>query len=275
MTSVGVERRSRPRGRLGIVWDILYRILRWIFQRVHSLGAALGVVLLAAVAVAGAATYAFVKIAAQVRGGRTQAFDEAVLRWLALHHHPFLDEIMVELTVLGTWIVVLTVVGVAGLFLFLTRHKFSALLLLVATAGGILLNTILKLGFQRPRPSVFEWKTEVASSSFPSGHATSAVVVYGTVAYLAARLHKTSWARVLTLFGASLYIFVICVSRLYLGVHYPSDVLAGAVIGLAWASLCMATLEAIQRIGKRTARHREVLEYEEPAPKDTPAGRSR
>jgi undecaprenyl-diphosphatase len=209
-----------------------------------------------------------VRLASQVRGGRTQEFDEAVLRWLATHHHPLLDKLMVELTMLGTWIVVFTVVGVAGLFLYLTRHRFSALLLLVATAGGILLNSILKLGFQRPRPAVFEWKTDVASSSFPSGHATSAVVVYGTVAYLAARLHKTSWARLLTLLGASLYIAVICFSRLYLGVHYPSDVLAGAVIGVAWASLCMATLEAIQRVSRRSARHREILQHEEPAPKD-------
>jgi undecaprenyl-diphosphatase len=172
---------------------------------------------------------------------------------------------MIEITALGTGTVVLMIVCVAALFLTLTKHKYSAMLLLVATAGGILLDLILKLRFDRPRPHVFEWGTNAVSSSFPSGHAMSATIVYSTVAYLAARLQKRVWARWVTMFLAVILIFLICLSRLYLGVHYPSDVIAGVVIGLAWAGFCMATLEAMQKFSQR--RVPEVIEDEVPAPR--------
>jgi undecaprenyl-diphosphatase len=129
----------------------------------------------------------------------------------------------------------------------------SATLLLVTTLGGLLLNNVLKLGFDRPRPQFFEWGTHVMSSSFPSGHAMSAAIVYPTVAYLAARLQKTVLARVVTLFLAGLLVFLICLSRVYLGVHYPSDVIAGVVVGLAWSAFCMTTLEIVQLYAKRNA----------------------
>src|SRR3954469_22007408 len=98
-------------------------------------------------------------------------------------------------------IVVAMIVGVSGLFLWLYDYKQSATLLLVATIGGIVLNTVLKLGFNRPRPEVFDWGTHPMSSSFPSGHAMSASIVYPTVAYLAARIQKTRRGRFLTMAG--------------------------------------------------------------------------
>ena len=76
---------------------------------------------------------------------------------------------MLEITMLGTWIVVLSIVSIAGLFLWLTRHRYSAVLLLVATAGGIGLNNILKVGFSRPRPHIFEWGTHVEQLVLPVG----------------------------------------------------------------------------------------------------------
>lgn len=102
------------------------------------------------------------------------------------------------------------------------------------------------------------------SSSFPSGHAMSSVIVYGTVAYLAARLQQNLASRVLTMLIAALMIGAICFSRLYLGVHYPSDVIAGVVIGLAWAGFCMAVLEAAQLYAKFNAP--QMLKDERPAP---------
>src|SRR6185503_1141631 len=107
------------------------------------------------------------------------------------------------------------------------RHRYSAALLVIATFGGILLNNLLKVGFDRPRPHVFEWGSHALSSSFPSGHAMSAAVVYGTVAYLAARLQKKRWHQVVTMMVALGIILSIAATRLYLGVHYPSDVIAG------------------------------------------------
>jgi undecaprenyl-diphosphatase len=92
----------------------------------------------------------------------------------------------------------------------------------------------------------------------------SAAIVYSTVAYLAARLHKRKWARGLVMTAALILIALISFSRMYLGVHYPSDVIAGVAIGLAWAGFCMATLEAIQKFGLR--RDPRILAQEKPAP---------
>jgi undecaprenyl-diphosphatase len=199
-----------------------------------------------------------------VQQGGTQTFDVAVLRWLGDHRSALLTAAAVELTYLGTGVVVLMVVGVAALFLWHTEHRHSARLLLAAVAGNILLNTILKLVFHRTRPDIFAWQTHATSSSFPSGHAMSATVCYGTVAYLVSRLQKHHWARMLTLGGAVVLVLLICLTRLYLGVHYPSDVIGGIVVGLAWAGFCMATLEASLVL----ARHRapQAVEHEQPAP---------
>jgi undecaprenyl-diphosphatase len=232
-----------------------------------SLLGALGVFLIGGVIVAGLGTWLFSELAERVMAGGTQAFDEAVLRWVSTHHTPALTTVMLEITTLGTSAVALAIVSVAALFLTLTKHKYSALLLIVATAGGIFLDFLLKLRFDRPRPHIFSWGEQVILSSFPSGHAMSATIVYSTVAYLAARLQRRRWARGLTMFIALILILLICSSRVYLGVHYPSDVLAGVIIGLAWAAFCMATLEGIQRFSQRRAP--EVMKDEAPAPAAT------
>lgn len=258
------ERRHQERGPFRLGWDLLFRGLRVSYKHAHSFGTALGMLLVFGALVAVAGTYAFARLADLVREGYTQAFDEAVLRWMEAHQTPWLEDLMIEVTMLGTWIVVLSIVSIAALFLWLTRHRYSAMLLLIATAGGIGLNNILKIGFDRPRPQVFEWGTHVSSSSFPSGHAMSSAVVYFTVAYLAARLQKSHVARLATLAVAGVIVAAICFSRLYLGVHYPSDVVAGVLIGLSWAAFCMATLEAVQRFAKRNAK--QVLKHEAPAP---------
>lgn len=242
----------------------LFDALRALVKRAGSFLGALGFFLVGGLIVAAAGTFVFSELAGQVMAGGTQAFDEATLRWIERYHTPVLTEAMLEITALGTGVVVITIVGISGLFLTLTRHKYSALLLLVATVGGILLNTVLKLRFDRPRPHVFTWGTEVATSSFPSGHAMSAAIVYSTVAYLAARLQKRRWTRWATLFLAAVIIALISISRMYLGVHYPSDILAGTIVGLSWAAFCMATLEAIQRFGQRQAP--EIKKDEIPAP---------
>lgn len=255
---------TEPPAALRLRSDPVVDALDTLFNRAGSVLGALGIFLVAGVIVAGIGTWVFTELAEYVMAGGTQAFDEAVLRWVSTHHSPGVNEAMLEITALGTTTVVMMIVGVAALFLTLTRHKYSALLLLVATAGGSLLDLVLKLRFDRPRPHVFTWGTQVFSSSFPSGHAMSAAIVYSTVAYLAARLQKRMWARWLTMFLAAVVIVLICSSRVYLGVHYPSDVLAGVVIGLSWAAFCMATLEGIQRFSQRKAP--QIKEDEAPAP---------
>ena len=257
MTTTSPERHDRSqshtRGRLQIFWDLVFRLLRWLARHVHGFYTTFGIFFLIGATLAVVGTYFFAKLAGHVSSGGTQVFDDAVLRWLGAHREPWLTNAMVEITSLGTGVVVMMTVVISALFLYVSNHKYSALLLLIATAGGLVLNMLLKLGFGRPRPQLMEWGTHAASSSFPSGHAMNSVIVYGTVAYLVARLQARHRVRVYTLFVAAVIILLVCVSRLYLGVHYPSDVLAGLIVGLAWAAFCMATLEAIQLYAKRNA----------------------
>jgi len=260
----GGDRRGLPdtRGRAHLFWDFLFTAIRGIGHVAQNFYATFGIFLSAGAAIALTGTYLFAKYAGRVRSGSTQAFDDAVLRWMAEYRSPLLDAVMLEVTFLGTGTVVIAIVAVSGMFLWLTKHKYSALLLFIATAGGIVLNNLLKVGFGRPRPTIVEWGTNAISWSFPSGHAMSATVVYGTVAYLAARLQARHLHRLITLSVAGILILAISVSRIYLGVHFPSDVIAGIIIGLAWAGFCMATLEAIQLYARRRAPH--VLKAEQP-----------
>lgn len=255
------------RGRGQLWWDLVFTSLRAIASVVKNFYAQVGIFLSAGALVALAGTYAFTRFASHVSSGRTQAFDESVLRWIAGHRSPALEPIMMEITFLGTGTVVMAIVVVSGLFLWLSNHKYSAALLVVCTLGGIVLNNLLKLGYSRPRPQLFDWVVPALSWSFPSGHAMSAAAVYGTVAYLAARLQKRHAHRVITMLCAVVLIIMIAMTRLYLGVHYPSDVIAGVIIGLAWAAFCMATLEAIQIYARRRAP--KVLANEEPPARDT------
>ena len=254
------------RGHLRRLWDLFFGLLRWIRRHAHNVYATFGIFLLIGAVLAIAGTYAFGQLAGHVRSGGTQAFDEAVLSWIGAHRTPLLESVMLEITSLGTGTVVMMVVAVAALFLWLNQHRHSAALLIVATFGGLLLNNLLKAGFGRPRPDVIDWATHASFYSFPSGHAMSATVVYSTVAYLASRLQRTHKARVAVMATALVIILLIGISRLYLGVHYPSDVIAGMIIGLAWAGFCMATLEAIQLYARRNAP--QLLKEEKPAPKD-------
>jgi undecaprenyl-diphosphatase len=258
------ERRSEQRGKLSAYSNLLYKALRAAAEKADTLAGAIGIFLLSGLIVTAIGTAVFVAVASHMQAGRTQAFDDAVIRWMGAHHSTTLDDIMLKITALGTGAVVMMIVAVAGLFLVLTQHKYSAILLLVSTFGGIALNQVLKLGFNRPRQSIFVPEVHAVSSSFPSGHAMSAAIVYGTVAYLAARLHKRTWARALVMTAALIVIVLISISRMYLGVHYPSDVIAGVAIGLAWAGFCMATLEAIQKFAVR--RDPRILRDEKPAP---------
>ncbi len=260
------ERRTGERGRISAYSDLIYRALRASASKADTIVGALGIFLIAGLVVAAIGTAIFVELASHVKAGSTQAFDDSVIRWMGAHHSPALDAVMIEVTALGTGTVVMMVVAVAALFLVLTQHKYSALLLLASAFGGIVLNGVLKLGFNRPRPSIFVPAVQTVSSSFPSGHAMSAAIVYSTVAYLAARLHKRRWPRWLVMTAALILIALISFSRTYLGVHYPSDVVAGVAIGLAWAGFCMATLEAIQKFGLR--RDPRILAEEKPGPPD-------
>ena len=265
------DRRGERRGRFNAGRHLLFASLRATRRLASDFKLAVGIFLIAGVLVALAGTWGFVEVASHVQRGSTQPFDDAVMQFMATHRVGWIERSLLEITALGTGLVVFMVVGVSAIFLTLTKHKYSAALLLVATFGGVLFNGVLKLFFDRPRPRIFPWITPVVSSSFPSGHAMSAAIVYSTVAYLAARLMVHRWARWLMMLFAFVIIVLIGASRIYLGVHYPSDVLGGFVIGFAWAGFCMASLEAIQIYARRNE-PQELRHEEPPPPKDVEEG---
>lgn len=198
--------------------------------------------------------------ARRVLEGGTQRFDEAALHAISGLRSERLDHVMVEITALGNTGTVVVLVLLSALFLWLTRHHLSVYLLAFAVAGGLLLNVLLKDVFSRPRPSVVEQATEVATSSFPSGHAMGAVVAYGSVAYLVGRLESTRALRLTTWVLAVLIILLIGFSRMYLGVHYPTDVVAGFIAGAGWVAFVVSGMTALTYIRRG---HPEMEEVEE------------
>lgn len=258
----GRERRSLSHRQRSPVQDALYSTLRLIGRHVEGFFGAIAAFLTVGLVLAAGAVSIFAILANAVLTGWTQAFDESALHWFAQHRTTALDKVMIEITSLGTGVVLIMIVAIAALFLWLTNHRWSAYVLLIGVLGGKLVNTALKGIFDRPRPSVVDWVTDVYSPSFPSGHAMSSMVVYGSVAYLVGRLEPSPRLRRAIWVLATLVILAIGVSRMYLGVHYPSDVIGGYIAGFAWIALVASTLAALRFFADRrpeTRREEEDL----------------
>lgn len=242
------ERRSRERSPiLDRLLNYVFKLLRWIAAHVSGFYAALGAYLVIGLVVALGSVLLFVGVATLMTAGATQRFDDAVLLWMNQYASDSRDLLALEITALGSGASVWMVVMVGSLFLWLTRHRYSAALLWVAAAGSTIVSSTLKYSFDRARPQLFEWRTDYAGlSSFPSGHSTTAMVVYATLAYLVIRLEPTRRMRRITLTGAVLIILAIGVTRMYLGVHYPSDVIAGYLVGAVWATVCVLGIEVVK-----------------------------
>jgi undecaprenyl-diphosphatase len=124
------------------------------------------------------------------------------------------------------------------------------LLVIGAVCGGMMLSTALKMGFERPRPDLVPHATRVYTASFPSGHAMLSATAYLTLGALLARVEKLRRIKAFFLGLAVCLTLLIGISRVYLGVHWPSDVLAGWADGAAWASLCWFAALQLQRRGQ-------------------------
>ena len=205
-----------------------------------------------------AAALGFVRLASEMREGETRAFDSAILLKLRLTGAlslsigpPWLRFAMNDITALGGW-TVLTLVTVAAIgFLLVERRWWLAAFVVAATAGGAALNTLLKASYARPRPDIVSHLVEVSTASFPSGHAMNSAVIYLTLGALGSRAARGPAARRYLMGVAVLLTLLIGFSRVFLGVHWPTDVIAGWVAGAAWASLCWAVAEQLRlRFGK-------------------------
>jgi undecaprenyl-diphosphatase len=225
------------------------RLARW-------LGAARGeTVMLLALLAAAAAVFGFVELAEEVMEGETAAFDRTVL--LALRTAdptdplgpPWLEQAVQEVTALGSIPVLgLMTAGALG-YLLILRKRATALLVLVSVGGGTLLSSALKLLFDRARPDLVPHAVETMTASFPSGHAMISAVTYLTLGALLARVEEGRRARAYVLGVGIVLTLLVGSSRVYLGVHWPTDVLAGWSVGAAWAVLCTAVALRLQRRG--------------------------
>lgn len=244
----GPDRRGAPRDSSAeIAAKPVFGVLRWIRAHVSGFHAAVGVFLLIGLGVALSAVLLFAGVAALMTAGTVQRFDDAVLLWINNHTSDTLDILALEITALGSGAAVWMLVMVGSVFLWTTTHRYSAALLWIAALGAPVVNSALKMLFDRPRPQLFDWRTEYAGlSSFPSGHSATAMVVYATLAYLVVRLEPSRRLRRITIGIAAVVILLIGITRLYLGVHYPSDVIAGYLVGLIWATVCALGIEAVK-----------------------------
>ena len=206
--------------------------------------------------------WAFVEIAGEVLEGDTTRFDRTLLLALREANNPadpigptWLEEAARDMTALGGHLV-LTLVTLATLaYLTMTRKTHAALLVIAAVGGGMLLSTALKVGFERPRPDLVPHAARVYTASFPSGHAMLSAVTYLTLGALLARVQPQRRLKAFLLGLAVIITIMVGASRVYLGVHWPSDVLAGWCVGAAWASLCWFIALQLQRRGQVETGH--------------------
>lgn len=197
-----------------------------------------------------ACSFAFVKLADEVFEGETRQFDEWVLRSLRRADDPsvpigpaWIREAGLDITALGSPVVLILMVA-AVLGLMRIREKFTEMAMTATTTlTGSLFALVLKYALGRDRPSVVPHLREVTTPSFPSGHAMVSAVVFLTLGILATYVVKGRRAKLYCLVWAMVLTFLVGLSRIYLGVHYPTDVLAGWLAGFAWALGCWAALK--------------------------------
>jgi undecaprenyl-diphosphatase len=225
-----------------------HSLLDWIGRHNAGVLMALLVIILA--------VWAFVALAYKVVAGETLSFDEWCLRALRRADDSakpigpdWLAEVARDVTALGgVTVLTMLTLAVAG-FMRLQKMYGAMWLVIVSALGGLATSTLLKSLFERPRPSLVAHLDSVYTSSFPSGHSMLSATVYLTLGVLLGRFVQQRVLKAYFLIVALLLTFLVGVSRVYLGVHYPTDVLAGWAVGLTWALVCWLVARYLQRQG--------------------------
>lgn len=193
-------------------------------------------------------------LAGEVLEGDTLDFDKRMLAALRKADNPaqpigpaWLEMAAFDITALGGPTVLgMTVLAIVG-FLILQGMYRNAAFVFLASVGGWMLNDLLKEVFARPRPQVVPHLRQVMSLSFPSGHALTSAAVYLTLGALLMRVAQSRLAKFYCMFIAMLVTLLVGATRVYLGVHYPTDVLAGWLIGISWALFCWLLERSLER----------------------------
>ncbi|WP_099864045.1 phosphatase PAP2 family protein [Pararhizobium haloflavum] len=200
-----------------------------------------------------AGLFVFIELAEEIMEGEALDFDEALL--LAFRNPadlgdplgpPWLEETALELTALGGYpVIVVLTLAVAG-YLGVAAWRGAALYVLASVAGGSALSALLKRFFERPRPDIVEQLDVIHTASFPSGHAMVGTVTYLTLGALLVRYAKTRAEMIYVVFTAGVITVLVGLTRVYLGVHWPSDVVAGWAMGLSWAAFVWCVVAVIE-----------------------------
>jgi len=200
--------------------------------------------------------WAFIFLLDEVREGGTMNFDSRILRALRRADDPskligpkWVESVVRDVTALGGVVVLFMVVGSVAGFLVLIKRYHMMWLLLAATVGATAINSTIKGLVDRPRPTVVPRLTDVTSESFPSGHSAMSAAVYLTLGGLLAQTVSRRRIKWYFIGIAMTLTFMVGFSRVCLGVHYPTDVLAGWTTGLVWALLCWLAARYLQRRG--------------------------
>lgn len=210
--------------------------------------------LLAPLALSAGLLAVFIGVAEDILEGESHAYDTAIL--LAFRTNDpavpigpwWLAEMVADFTALGGYAVLTLFSLIAIGYLLVLRRHASAFVVALSGVGGTALNQFLKMGFDRPRPDLVAHLTEVHSLSFPSGHAMLSAVIYLTLGVLLARSQPSKSLKAYIMVVAILLTVLVGTSRVYLGVHWPSDVLAGWCLGGAWAIFCLLLVRYLSRL---------------------------
>jgi undecaprenyl-diphosphatase len=224
--------------------DPIERGLNWIGAR--------GWLPIVAIGLAVLAFWGFLSIADEVSERETYQFDTRLLEAIGGRYETatgFWREAGRDITALGgSTVITLMVTGVIA-FLLLRGHWKSTIFVLVSVLGGLALSLLLKEVYDRPRPEIFEHQSYTHTPSFPSGHSANSAVAYLTMAILLTKLVRRSLMKGYIFFVGLLIPFLVGVSRVYLGVHWPTDVAAGWLIGLGWGLVVWGVATFLQRRG--------------------------
>jgi membrane-associated phospholipid phosphatase len=185
-----------------------------------------------------AAVAAFAHLAEDyLTGDPIVRWDVSFARWLHEHASDPLVRVFDVITLAGNTVVLVVLVTAIGIVLLRRTRPNEATVIALALVGSALLNGALKLLFHRPRPELAF--VHLDTYSFPSGHAAVSTATFSTIAFLLGRRYRSLRARLLIPLGTLVAILLVGFSRLYLGAHYLSDVLAGISVGFGWAMLCL------------------------------------
>ena len=165
------------------------------------------------------------------------SLDRSFLLWLHQFANPQLDRVMLFFTALGDPPTVVTIFLITSVWLLLKRRYSDEIRFAIVCAGGVIINQEMKLFFAKPRPELWPRLITDLTFSFPSGHAVGSMVVYGFLAYILAKELQSYRLYIYAI--ASIFIVAIGLSRLYLGVHYPTDIIAGYGVGFLWLTTCL------------------------------------